>query len=34
MKISHYSFNESVNLLALVQDNEKAVSDIILMEKE
>lgn len=34
MKISHYSFNESVNLLALVQDNEKAVSDIILMEKD
>lgn len=34
MKISDYSFNESVNLLALVQDNEKAVSDIILMEKD
>lgn len=34
MKISDYSFSESVNLLALVQDNEKAVSDIILMEKD
>ena len=34
MKISDYSFSESVNLLALVQDNEKVVSDIILMEKD
>lgn len=31
---AEYAFNESVNLLALVQDNEKAVSDIILMEKD
>ena len=34
MKFLDYSFSESVDLLAILQANEKAVSDIILMEKD
>lgn len=34
MKFLEYSFKESADILAISQGNEKAVSDIILMEKE